>query len=128
VTQALREAMRLMWIVLGTALIGIGLVGVFLPTHLLGVFLVLGLILVLRNSRSARKRFVHMHRRHPRFVHPLRRLLRRKPEVWPVLWHEALRAERLLPQRWRRLRRWRRGWRGARSLPAPSASPRKRRA
>jgi len=36
VTQALREAMRLMWIVLGTALIGIGLVGVFLPTHLLG--------------------------------------------------------------------------------------------
>jgi hypothetical protein len=93
---------------LGFMLMAVGLVGAFLPTHLLGVFLVLGLMLVLRNSIQARRRFVRLHRRHPRFVHPLRRLLRRKPEVWPVLWHEALRAERLLPPRWRRLRQWRR--------------------
>ena len=124
-TQALRQAMRWMWIGLGLALMAVGLVGVFLPTHVLGVFLVLGLILVLRNSRSARKRFVHMHRAHPRFVHPLRRLLRRKPEVWPVVWHEALRAERILPQRWRRLRRWRRGWRTARPAAAQAAARRR---
>jgi hypothetical protein len=105
--HAWRTALRWMWIALGLVLMGIGLVGVFLPTHLLGVFLVLGLILVLRNSRRARRRFVTMQRRHPRYVYPLRRLLRRNPEVGPVVWHALLRTERFLPRRWRRLRRWR---------------------
>jgi hypothetical protein len=114
--------MRYVWIALGLALMAVGLVGVFLPTHLLGVFLVLGLILVLRNSIRARRRFVRMHRSHPRFVHPLRRLLRRKPEVWPVLWHEALRAERLLPRKWRRLRRWRASQRVRRAPTAHAAA------
>ena len=114
-SETLRAALRWLWIALGLLLMAVGLVGVFLPTHLLGVFLVLGLILVLRNSVRARRRFVTMHRRHPRWVHPLRRLLRRKPEVWPVLWHETLRAERWLPARFRRLRRWRRAWRAWRA-------------
>ncbi|OYX30095.1 MAG: hypothetical protein B7Y99_12080 [Caulobacterales bacterium 32-69-10] len=117
-TQALRQAMRWIGIALGLALMGLGLLGALLPTHLLGIFLVLGLILVLRNSRTARKRFVRMHRRHPRFVHPLRRLLRKKPEVWPVIWHEVLRLERLLPRSWRRLRRWRRGLRAGKNQAA----------
>jgi hypothetical protein len=112
-----------MGIGLGLVLMLVGLVGVFLPTHLLGVFLVLGLILVLRNSRTARKRFVRMHRSHPRYVHPLRRLLRREPEVWPVLWHETLRFERLLPKRWRRLRRIRRNWRAGRARRGAETSP-----
>jgi len=114
VGKAFQQAVRWVWIGLGLTLMGVGLIGAFLPTHLLGIFLVLGLILVLRNSVGARRRFVRLHRRHPRFVHPLRRLLRRKPEVWPVIWHEALRTERLLPQDWRRLRRWRRTVRGRR--------------
>jgi hypothetical protein len=64
--------------------------------------------MVLRNSITWRRRFILLQRRHPRHVHPLRRLLRRKPEVWPVLWHELLRTERwIVPRRWRRLRRWR---------------------
>ena len=91
---ALRQAMRVFWIVLGVGLMALGLVGAFLPTHILGLLLVLGLVLVLRNSVRARRRFVRLHRRHPRFLHPVRRLLRRKPEFWPVVWHEALRAER----------------------------------
>lgn len=91
---------------LGLALIPLGLVGVLLPTHLLGGLLILGLILVLRNSIQWRRRFVRLQRRHPRFLFPIRRVLR--GEVWPVLWHEALRTERwLLPRRWRSLRRWR---------------------
>lgn len=97
---------------LGLVLIALGLVGALLPTHLLGGFVVLGLILVLRNSFRARRSFIRLKRRHPRFLHPLRRLLRRNPEVWPVLWHELLRAERLLPRRFRRLRRWRRRLKG----------------
>jgi hypothetical protein len=109
--------MRVVLIVLGVGLMALGLVGAFLPTHVLGFFLVLGLMLVLRNSMRARRRFVRLHRRHPRFLHPLRRLLRRKPEVWPVVWHECLRAERILPRGWRRLRRWRRGLRRSRFAP-----------
>jgi hypothetical protein len=119
---ALRQAMRVFWIVLGVGLMALGLVGAFLPTHILGLLLVLGLVLVLRNSVRARRRFVRLHRRHPRFLHPVRRLLRRKPEFWPVVWHEALRAERVLPRGWRRLRRWRRGFRRARPAPDTRAA------
>jgi hypothetical protein len=100
-------ALRALSLVVGLVLMAVGFVGALLPTHLLGIFMVVGLILVLRSSFSWRRRFVRMHRRYPRFVHPLRRLLRRDPEVWPVLWHELLRAERLLPRKWRHLRRWR---------------------
>jgi hypothetical protein len=103
--------LRVAAIGLGLVLMALGLVGVLLPTHLLGGLLVIGLVLVLRNSIRARRDFVRLQHRHPRYLHPLRRLLRRKPEVWPVVWHELLRAERLLPPRWRRLRRWRRGMR-----------------
>ena len=114
--KRLREVWRLLLIAVGLVLAAIGAVGVFLPTHLLGVFLVLGVILMLRNSYAWRRRFIRFQRRHPRFGHPLRRLLR--GEVWPVLWHEALRTERLLPHSWRRLRRWRTGRRrGRRAVP-----------
>ena len=90
----------------GLVLMALGLVGAFLPTHLLGFLLVLGLILVLRNSIRMRRRFIHMQRRYPRYGWPLRRLLR--GEVWPVIWHELLRSERLfIPARFHRLRRWR---------------------
>jgi hypothetical protein len=107
-TSRLRRALQALWIVLGLFLMAVGLVGILLPTHLLGVFLVFGLILVLRNSMAWRRRFVRYQRRYPRFGHPLRRLLRN--EVMPVLWQLTLRLERHLPAKWRRLRRIRR-WR-----------------
>ncbi len=115
VRRAWRRITRAAWIVAGFVLIAIGLVGVWIPftLHLLGVFVVVGAIMVLRHSIAWRRRFIRLHRRHPKHVHRLRRLLRRKPEVWPVLWHELLKTERtLLPHRWRGLRRWRRGLRG----------------
>ena len=100
---------RAAWMAAGFGLIAVGLVGLLLPTHLLGVFLVIGLGLVLRNSLPWRRRFVRWQRRHPRWGVPLRRLLRSPPEVAPVVWHELLRTERwVLPCRWRRLARWRR--------------------
>jgi hypothetical protein len=107
-TSRFRRALQALWIVLGLILMAVGLVGILLPTHLLGVFLVFGLILVLRNSMAWRRRFVRYQRRYPRFGHPLRRLLRN--EVMPVLWQLTLRLERRLPAKWRRLRRIRR-WR-----------------
>ena len=68
-----------------------------------------GLIIVLRTSRPARRQFVGLQRRHPKLVFPLRRLLRREPEVMPVAWQQLLRAEKLvLPKKWRHAARLRR--------------------
>jgi predicted membrane chloride channel (bestrophin family) len=64
--------------------------------------IVVGLMIVLRNSFKARRQFVRMQRAHPKMVNPLRRLLRRDPEIVAVLWQQYLRAERLvLPPRFR---------------------------
>lgn len=64
--------------------------------------IVVGLMIVLRNSFYARRQFVKMQRAHPKLIFPLRRLLRRDPEVLPVFWQQYLRVERiLLPQRMR---------------------------
>lgn len=100
------------WVTIGLVLIVGGLVTVWIPftLHSGGVFVVLGLVMVLRNSRRSRRWFIVWRRRHPRWGSPLRRLLKKKPEVWPVLWHEALRAERLIPPRFRQLRRVRLRW------------------
>ena len=109
--RSLREqATRLTVLVGGWLLIGVGAVFALLPGHV-GVFpLVLGLIIVLRTSRAARRRFILLQRRHPKWVYPLRRLLRRKPEIIPVFWQQFLRMERLfLPRTWRCARRLRRG-------------------
>lgn len=86
---------------LGGLLMLVGLVAELLPSHMLGMpFLVIGLMIVLRNSIKARRRFVRMQQSHPNFVFPLRRLMRREPEVFPVAWQQLLRMERvILPKR-----------------------------
>ncbi|MCR5877415.1 hypothetical protein [Phenylobacterium sp. J367] len=62
----------------------------------------LGLVVVLRNSYAAKKAFVRAHRRWPTVVHPLRRLMRKEPEIAPVFWQAYLRVERFaLPKRYR---------------------------
>ena len=61
-----------------------------------------GLIVVLRNSYKARRSFVRFQRAHPKMLYPVRRLLRRRPEILPVAWQMALRTERLfVPRRYR---------------------------
>jgi len=61
-----------------------------------------GLILILRNSYKARRAFVRFQRAHPKTLRPVRRLLRRSPEVGPVIWQMTLKTERLLvPRRYR---------------------------
>ena len=59
-------------------------------------------MIVLRNSFYARRQFVRLQRAHPKMVSPIRRLLRRDPEMILVFWQQSLRVERmLLPRRWR---------------------------
>jgi len=64
--------------------------------------IVVGLMLILRNSYKARRQFVKFQKAHPKMVFPIRRLLRREPEVILVAWQQTLRVERLvLPSRYR---------------------------
>lgn len=70
---------------------------------------VVGMMIVLRNSMWAKRRFVDAKRRWPNWVYPFRRLMRREPEIGPVAWQQVLRTERLLaPKGSRFLHRWRR--------------------
>ncbi|WP_162998090.1 MULTISPECIES: hypothetical protein [Brevundimonas] len=57
---------------------------------------VAGLILVLKNSYRAKRLFIRAQRWRPNWVFPVRRLLRKEPEVAPVFWQQALRIERLI--------------------------------
>jgi hypothetical protein len=104
---------RWLLLALGSVLILLGLAIEFLPLplHMPGMaVIVVGLMFVLRNSFKARRQFVVMQQNHPRMVFPLRRLLRREPEIVQVFWQQSLRVERLvLPRRYRlavRIRRY----------------------
>ena len=108
----LRRQWRRLVLIFGYALIVIGIPFTLLPGHIGIVPLIIGLIMVLRGSRSARKQFIGLQRRHPRWIFPIRRLLRREPEVFPVAWQQVLRAERILPKNWRMARKLRRRWFG----------------
>ena len=99
---------RWVLIALGLLVIGAGVVISPLPGPGGIPVIVLGLMLVLRNSFWARKQFIKAQKAHPRWVFPIRRLLRREPEVFPVAWQQLLRMERLvLPARYRIAVRWR---------------------
>lgn len=109
VRRTTRGSLRAVSVVAGWSLIAIGIIPAILPWHLGAPLVAVGAIVVLRNSYKARRGFIHLQRRHPRVVFPVRRLIRRDPEVWPVIWQQMLRVERLiLPVRWRRAGAWRR--------------------
>jgi hypothetical protein len=93
---------------LGLAIIALGVLISPIPGPGGIPLIVIGLMIVLRNSFYARRQFVKMQRAHPKMIFPLRRLLRREPEVIPVFWQQTLRVERiLLPKRVRFLIRLR---------------------
>lgn len=59
----------------------------------------LGLVLVLRNSWWAKRQFIKLQYAQPKWIYPFRRLLRKKPEIAPVFWQQALRAEKVVLRR-----------------------------
>jgi hypothetical protein len=106
--ELLGRIARILLVALGLLFIGAGFVIAPLPGPLGLPLTVIGLMLVLRNSFRARKQFVRFQHAHPKLLFPLRRLLRREPEVIPVAWQQVLRIEKLvLPRRWRVAKRWR---------------------
>jgi hypothetical protein len=107
----MRKGVRLAMVGFGLVIMAVGIPIALLPwLHLPGaLILAIGLVVVLRNSFSARRTFIRAQRRHPKIVFPIRRLIRREPEVFPVAWQATLRTERLiLPRRIRFLSRARR--------------------
>ncbi|MBC6982297.1 hypothetical protein H8B08_11130 [Caulobacter sp. 17J80-11] len=84
---------------------------------------VVGMMLILRNSIWAKRKFIKLQHARPNWVYPIRRLMRREPEVAPVMWQQTLRTERLLLNRdarflartRRNVVRWKRRRRGERT-------------
>jgi hypothetical protein len=96
------RVMRPVLAMLGVLLVLVGILVSPLPGPGGLPVIVLGLMLVLRNSFKARRQFVKFQRAHPKMIFPIRRLLRREPEVLAVAWQQTLRVERMvLPYRWR---------------------------
>jgi hypothetical protein len=94
---------------LGVLIFVAGLVLTPLPGHLGLPLLVVGLMIVLRNSFRAKRRFLRWQRRHPKLIFPIRRLMRREPEIMLVAWQQLLRSEKLVLRKakWRVLKRGR---------------------
>jgi len=80
---------------LGIAIVALGVLIAPLPGPGGLPVIVVGLMVVLRNSFWAKRQFVRFQRAHPRTVFPIRRLLRREPEIMPVFWQGLLRMERV---------------------------------
>jgi len=89
-------------VVLGFAVIALGIAISPIPGPGGIPVIVVGLMVVLRNSFKARRQFVRLHRAHPKMISPIRRLLRRDPEFLALFYQQYLRVERLmLPKRLR---------------------------
>lgn len=83
-------------IALGVAVILLGIAIAPLPGPGGLPVIVVGLMILLRNSFWAKRQFVRFQHAYPKTVFPIRRLLRREPEVMPVFWQGILRTERVI--------------------------------
>ena len=90
---------RIAMTVAGVGVVLLGVVIAPLPGPLGLPIMVLGLMLILKASIWAKRAFIRAQRARPNWVYPFRRLLRRKPEIAPVFWQQALRVERLVSRR-----------------------------
>lgn len=103
---------RFGFVLLGLAVIAVGILISPIPGPGGIPVIVVGLMIVLRNSFRARRQFVRFSRAHPRMTSPIRRLLRRDPEIVAIFYQQTLRVERLiLPRRFRVIARLRRRFR-----------------
>ena len=99
---------KLFMSLLGALLMAVGVVVTPLPGPFGVPIILLGLILLLRNSVWVKRLFVRLERRFPRFMRPLRALLRPGAKVVALMWLHTLRLERrLVSKRWRFMYRFR---------------------
>jgi len=97
-----RNIVRWFLLFIGMMLIVLGVLMAPIPGPLGVPVTLAGLILVLRNSFRLRRVFIRFQRKHPRLIFPLRKLLRKDPEVAAIAYQQALRIEKtFLPKSWR---------------------------
>jgi hypothetical protein len=115
VRETFARVARILLIALGVLILLAGAVLTPLPGHVGLPLLVIGLMVVLRNSFQAKRRFIRWQRRHPKLIFPIRRLMRREPEILLVAWQQLLRSEKVVLRRpgWRVLKRGRKAVRKA---------------
>ena len=94
--ELLSRAGRWLFFGIGVAIVALGVLIAPLPGPGGIPVIVVGLMVTLRNSFWAKRQFIRFQRAHPRMVFPIRRLLRREPEVMPVFWQSVLRMERVV--------------------------------
>ncbi len=95
----LRRAKRWGMMALGFLIIGAGVLIARLPGPGGVPVIAVGLVLFLRNSWWANRQFIRAQHARPKWVYPFRRLMRKKPEIAPVFWQQALRAEKVVLRR-----------------------------
>ena len=100
--EFISRAGRWLFMGLGLAIIAFGILIAPLPGPGGLPVIVIGLMVTLRNSFWAKRQFILFQRAHPKMVFPIRRLLRREPEVMPVMWQGVLRMERVVLRKERR--------------------------
>jgi hypothetical protein len=89
-----KKVLGWLMIALGFVFLAAGFLLIIIPGH---YFLILvGLMLILRNAYWARRQFIHLKRRHPNWIMPLRKLLRRNPQVVSIFWQQVLKFERMI--------------------------------
>jgi hypothetical protein len=94
-TLGLRRLAQLALVALGVLVVVTGLVIAPLPGPFGLPLAAVGLVMVLRNSYTARRGFVRMHRRHPRWMAPLRNMMSGRGSFAAAFWRLNLRVERL---------------------------------
>ena len=91
-----RRLRRLALMAVGFLIIVLGILIAPLPGPGGVPVIALGLVIVLRNSWWAKRQFIRAQHARPKWVYPFRRLMRKKPEIAPVFWQQALRAEKVV--------------------------------
>jgi hypothetical protein len=102
-----RKARQWMWITVGGFLVLAGIVIAPLPGPFGLPISVVGLVVILRHSNAAKRGFIRLQHRYPKWLYPVRRMMRGC--VVAVMWQAMLRLERFVApaKGWRVLRRTR---------------------
>lgn len=81
---------------LGFLIVVLGIIIAPLPGPMGLPISIAGLVIVLRNSYWAKRQFIRSLRRHPKWLTPVRRLLRPRAKFLSIIWHQMLRTEKLV--------------------------------
>ena len=102
--MAIRSTLSLIGIVIGSLIMLLGIAIAPLPGPFGLPIAIVGLMIALRSSRLFKRFFLGLVRRYPKFLRPIRRMLKRRAPFWRILYSQMLRVEKfILPSNWRPL-------------------------